>query len=57
MQLTQAIDLRLALRTALRPLGACERTLVLREAETLAAALSDARRLGQVAVLRPSNSG
>jgi tetratricopeptide (TPR) repeat protein len=50
--LMQAIDLRLALRTALRPLGAFERTLVvLREAETLAAALSDARRLGQVAVL------
>jgi tetratricopeptide (TPR) repeat protein len=50
--LAQAIDLRLALRTALRPLGAFERTLVmLREAETLAAALSDAQRLGQVAVL------
>jgi tetratricopeptide (TPR) repeat protein len=50
--LTQAIDLRLALRTALRPLGAFERTLVvLREAETFAAALSDTRRLGQVAVL------
>ena len=49
--IAQAIDLRLALRTALRPLGEFGRTLVvLREAETLAAALSDARRLGQVAV-------
>ena len=39
--IAQAIDLRLALRTALRPLGEFERTLVvLREAETLAAALS-----------------
>jgi tetratricopeptide (TPR) repeat protein len=48
----QAIDLRLALRMALRPLGAFERTLVvLREAETLAAALRDTQRLGQVAVL------
>jgi tetratricopeptide (TPR) repeat protein len=48
----QAIDLRLALRTALRPLGAFERTLVvLRQAETLAAALRDTQRLGQVAVL------
>src|SRR5512145_389915 len=50
--IAQAIDLRLALRMALRPLGEFGRTLVvLREAETLAAALSDARRLGQVAVL------
>jgi class 3 adenylate cyclase/tetratricopeptide (TPR) repeat protein len=49
--IAQAIDLRLALRTALRPLGEFGRILVvLREAETLAAALSDARRLGQVAV-------
>ena len=49
--IAQAIDLRLALRTALRPLGEFGRTLVvLHEAETLAAALSDARRLGQVAV-------
>jgi tetratricopeptide (TPR) repeat protein len=48
----QAIDLRLALRTALRPLGAFARTLVvLREAEALAAALGDTQRLGQVAVL------
>jgi DNA-binding winged helix-turn-helix (wHTH) protein/tetratricopeptide (TPR) repeat protein len=49
--IAQAIDLRLALRTALRPLGEFGRTLVvLREAENLAAALSDTRRLGQVAV-------
>jgi tetratricopeptide (TPR) repeat protein len=47
---TQAIDLRLALRTALRPLGNAERILqCLREAETLAAALDDPRRLGQIA--------
>jgi DNA-binding winged helix-turn-helix (wHTH) protein/tetratricopeptide (TPR) repeat protein len=47
----QAIDLRLALRTALRPLGALGRTLVvLREAEHLAVGLGDARRLGQVAI-------
>jgi predicted ATPase len=47
----QAIDLRLALRTALRPLGefGCILTY-LREAETLAAALDDTRRLGQIAV-------
>jgi len=45
----QAIDLRLALRTALRPLGNSERLLAcLREAEALAAALDDSRRLGQV---------
>jgi tetratricopeptide (TPR) repeat protein len=49
--IAQAIDLRLALRTALRPLGEFGRTLVvLREAEALAAVLSDARRLGQIAV-------
>jgi tetratricopeptide (TPR) repeat protein len=49
--IAQAIDLRLDLRTALRPLGEFGRILVvLREAEALAAALSDARRLGQVAV-------
>src|SRR4029434_2009973 len=47
--LEQAIDLRLALRTALRPLGEFERILTcLREAETLAAALNDTRRLGQI---------
>jgi class 3 adenylate cyclase/tetratricopeptide (TPR) repeat protein len=45
----QAIDLRLALRTALLPSGALGRILeVLREADTLAAALDDPRRLGQV---------
>jgi tetratricopeptide (TPR) repeat protein len=49
--IAQAIDLRFALRSALRPLGEFGRILAyLREAETLAAALSDARRLGQVAV-------
>jgi tetratricopeptide (TPR) repeat protein len=45
----QAIDLRLALRTALRLLGDDGRILaVLREAESLAVALNDPRRLGQV---------
>jgi class 3 adenylate cyclase/tetratricopeptide (TPR) repeat protein len=46
----QAIDLRLALRSALGPSGDAEgRILVyLREAEALATALDDARRLGQV---------
>ena len=45
----QAIDLRVALRSALRPLGDFERILAaLREAETLATALADSRRLGQV---------
>jgi tetratricopeptide (TPR) repeat protein len=47
----QAIDLRLALRTALRSLGNFERILaLLREAESLATALDDPRRLGQVSV-------
>src|SRR5262249_25255417 len=47
----QAIDLRLALRSALRPLGDFERSLAaLREAESLAAALDDPRRLGQISV-------
>ena len=47
----QAIDLRLALRTALLPSGAFGRILeVLREAEALATALDDPRRLGQVFV-------
>jgi class 3 adenylate cyclase/tetratricopeptide (TPR) repeat protein len=47
----QAIDLRLALRHALWPLGDFGRTLeVLREAESLAVALDDPRRLGQVLV-------
>jgi tetratricopeptide (TPR) repeat protein len=45
----QAIDLRLALRSAPRPLGDFARILTaLREAETLAAALNDPRRLGQL---------
>jgi class 3 adenylate cyclase/tetratricopeptide (TPR) repeat protein len=45
----QAIDLRLALRSALRPLGDLGRILtLLREAEALAEALDDARRLGQI---------
>jgi tetratricopeptide (TPR) repeat protein len=47
----QAIDLRLALRTALHLSGDLGRLLtVLREAEALAMALDDARRLGQIAV-------
>jgi predicted ATPase/class 3 adenylate cyclase len=47
----QAIDIRLALRTALRPLGDFGRILVaLHEAESLAAALDDHRRLGQVSL-------
>jgi class 3 adenylate cyclase/tetratricopeptide (TPR) repeat protein len=45
----QAIDLRLALRTALLPFGDLERILArLREAEALAEALADPRRLGRV---------
>jgi tetratricopeptide (TPR) repeat protein len=45
----QAIDLRLALRSALQPSGDLRRILaLLREAESLAAALDDPRRLGQV---------
>ncbi len=48
----QAVDLRLALHTALYPSGDRERGLAhLREAEPLAAALDDPRRLGQVSVL------
>src|SRR5262249_6577349 len=47
----QAIDLRPALRTALAPSGDFGRVLtVLREAETLAEALDDPRRLGQVSL-------
>ena len=46
----QAIDLRVALRNALVPLGDHERLLdVLRPAEALAAGLGDPRRQGQVA--------
>jgi tetratricopeptide (TPR) repeat protein len=45
----QAIDLRLALRSALQPSGDFGRILpYLREAEALAEALDDPRRLGQV---------
>ena len=48
----QAIDLRLALRTALQPSGDFGRILAcLREAEALAAALDDPQRLGWVAAL------
>ena len=50
----QAIDLRLALRNALQPVGdtqSRQRILaLLREAETLATTLDDPRRLGQVSV-------
>jgi len=47
----QAVDLRLALRSALFPSGDQRRILVcLREAEVLAEALDDPRRLGQVSV-------
>jgi class 3 adenylate cyclase/tetratricopeptide (TPR) repeat protein len=47
----QAIDLRLALRSALVPSGDYGRILMcLREAEALATALDDPRRLGQVSV-------
>jgi class 3 adenylate cyclase/tetratricopeptide (TPR) repeat protein len=50
--LEQAIDLRLALCSALSPSGNSGRMLVsLREAESLAVALDDSRRLGQVSVL------
>jgi class 3 adenylate cyclase/tetratricopeptide (TPR) repeat protein len=48
----RAIDLRLALRTALLPSGAFGRVLdVLREAEALATTLDDPRRLAQVSGL------
>ena len=47
--LEQAIDLRFDLRTALFPLGEFERIVGhLREAERLATALDDPRRLGQM---------
>jgi tetratricopeptide (TPR) repeat protein len=47
----QAIDLRLALRTALLPSGDQGRILTcLREAESLAEALDDSRRLAQVSI-------
>ena len=45
----QALDLRLALRSALLPSGDAERILMaLREAEALAVALDDHRRLGHI---------
>jgi class 3 adenylate cyclase/tetratricopeptide (TPR) repeat protein len=45
----QAVDVRLALRTALRPIDDGRRILTcLREAETLAESLDDPRRLGHV---------
>jgi class 3 adenylate cyclase/tetratricopeptide (TPR) repeat protein len=57
----QAIDLRLALRSALLPIGNSERILAyLHEAEPLAAALDDHRRLGRISVflsLHFRNSG
>jgi tetratricopeptide (TPR) repeat protein len=47
----QAIDLRFALRSALTPAGGLGRILVyLREAEALAEALDDSRRLGRVSL-------
>jgi tetratricopeptide (TPR) repeat protein len=47
----QAIDLRLALRAALLPSGDSERSLAfLQEAESLAMALDDPRRLGQISL-------
>jgi tetratricopeptide (TPR) repeat protein len=47
----QAIDLRLALRSALWPSGDTGRILpALREAESLATTLDDRRRLGEVSV-------
>jgi tetratricopeptide (TPR) repeat protein len=53
----RAIDLRLALRTALRPLGDFGRSLaLLREAAALAEALADPRRLGQVLLFLSNHS-
>ena len=47
----QAIDLRLALRSALQPLGDLGRMLVcLREAEALAETLDDSRRLARISL-------
>jgi class 3 adenylate cyclase/tetratricopeptide (TPR) repeat protein len=52
----QAIDLRLALHSALRPFGDFGRIQAsLREAEVLAEALNDQRRLGQVLLLLSSH--
>jgi class 3 adenylate cyclase/tetratricopeptide (TPR) repeat protein len=51
----QAIDLRLAMRTALLPSGDLGRIqMVLREAESLAVSLDDPRRLGQVSIFQAS---
>src|SRR5262249_16473724 len=53
----QAIDLRLALRSALFPSGDFGRILALLcEAETLAEALDDPRRLGQVSIFLSRHS-
>jgi class 3 adenylate cyclase/tetratricopeptide (TPR) repeat protein len=52
----QAIDLRLALRSALLPSGDSGRILAaLREAEALAAALDDPRRLGRVLIFQSAH--
>jgi class 3 adenylate cyclase/tetratricopeptide (TPR) repeat protein len=52
----QAVDLRFALCSVLRPLGDLERVLVyLREAEALAMALDDPRRLTQVSIALSSH--
>src|SRR5262249_43977017 len=49
--LEQAVDLRLALRSALHPLGDLGRILAnLRKAEALAAALHDPRRLARISI-------
>ena len=54
--LEQAIDLRIALRSALWPSGDLERILAyLREAEALAEALDDPRRLAQVSLFLSEN--
>jgi predicted ATPase len=53
----QAVDLRLALRAVLRPLGDVKRILtVLREAEILATALNDPHRLGRSLAFSPSTT-
>jgi class 3 adenylate cyclase/tetratricopeptide (TPR) repeat protein len=54
----QAIDLRLALRSALAPSGDYGRILaLLREAESLAVALDDQRRLGRVSIFLARHFG
>ena len=53
----QALDLRLSLRSALLPANDSARILAhLREAEALAVALGDSRRLGQIAGSSPCTS-